>query len=210
MAKVIKDIGKKISRLFLGIVVVKKLGALHRSEPIEVHTHFRGAQISEIRPEPRVSAALFVYWRKSEIKTAGSVLGMASRGKFKVYRVNMKHIEKKCVVKKYRLNISARAAAKNATARMKKMPITRRNRLNFLRNAPKFEKASLLALFSPIFKEKVLRSALDKAGGNLLFWYDNERVKAGDIYHLLLLRVFGGEEPLRWVWLPANKNLNDR
>ena len=210
MAKVLKDIGKKISRLFLGRVVVKKLGSLHRSEPVKMYTHFREAQIREIRAEPRVNAALFVHWRNAEIKTAGSVLSRASRGKFKVYRVGMKNIEKKCVIKKYKLNIRIRAAAKNATARMKKMPITRRNRLNFLRNAPKFEKASLLALFSPIFKEKVLRSALDKAGGNLLFWYDNERVKSGDIYHLLLLRVFGGEEPLKWVWLPANKNLNDR
>ena len=210
MAKAFKGIGKKLSRLFLGRVVVRQLGPLHRSEPVMTMTHFRKPEISEIRAEPRVSAALFVFWRTSKVKTAGSFLSMAATKELKVYRSSMDSIYKKCTVKSFKLSLHQRAAAKNAINNMRKSPITRRNRLSFLRNAPKFEKASLLALFSPIFKEKVLKSVLDKAGGNLLFWYDNERVKAGDIYHLLLLRVFGGEEPLRWVWLPANKNLNDR
>ena len=52
-----------------------------------------------------------------------------------------------------------------------------------------------------------MKSALDKASGNLLFWYDNKRVKAGEKSHLLLLRVFGAEEPLKWLWLPADKKI---
>jgi hypothetical protein len=69
------------------------------------------------------------------------------------------------------------------------------------------ERATLLALYSPIYQENVTKSALDKSSGNLLFWYDNKRVKMGEKYHLLLLRVFGGEEPLKWVWLPADKKI---
>jgi hypothetical protein len=79
--------------------------------------------------------------------------------------------------------------------------------LNFLKKQPKFEHATLLAIYSPIFQEKVAKSALDKASGNLLFWYDSERVKSGGKYHLLLLRVFGGAEPLKWVWVPVDKKI---
>jgi hypothetical protein len=88
---------------------------------------------------------------------------------------------------------------------MKRLPLVLKNRINFLKKQMKFEKATMLALFYPVYQEKVTKSALDKGSGNLFIWYDNDRVKSGEKYHLLLLRVFGGEEPLKWVWLPAEK-----
>jgi hypothetical protein len=110
-------------------------------------------------------------------------------------------------VKRYKLNMKRRAYARHAMVRMNKTPSQRNNRINFLKNPPKIERATLLALYTPIYQGKVIKSALDKSSGNLLFWYDNKRVKMGEKYHLLLLRVFGGEEPLKWVWLPADKKI---
>jgi hypothetical protein len=163
--------------------------------------------VKQLRAEPRISAALFVKWRRSAACGAGSLLGGHINKKFSVRGIPLSSAHRSDV-KRYKFNIARRAAARNAISRMRRTPCTRHNRLSFIKNQPKFEKASLLALYTPIFQQKVARSVLDKASGNLLFWYDNERVKSGEKYHLLLLRVFGGGEPLRWVWAPAEKKLN--
>jgi hypothetical protein len=161
-----------------------------------------------MRVEPRVGAAMFVKWSSVRIVGAGDLLGGQLQKNVKVHSARFSFVTKKKKVSRYKLNISARAGAKSAMMRIQRTPITRRNRINFLKSPPKFERSTLLALYSPIFQEKVAKSALDKASGNLLFWYDNERVKAGEKYHLLLLRVFEGEEPLKWLWLPAAKRLS--
>jgi hypothetical protein len=215
MPRILSEIARKLSRLFLGCIVVRTFDDLRRTVPTCVFTHTRTLSVVPMRPEPRVNAALFVKWRHTRTVKAGSLLGANLAETLKVRRVPLDVFEKSgksaqkghSAVRQYKLTIKRRAEAKRGLGRIKRFPITRRNRLNFLKTPPKFEKATLLALYSPIFQEKVVRSALDKTSGNLLFWYDNDRVKLGDRYHLLLLRVFGGEVPLKWVWVPANKNL---
>jgi hypothetical protein len=139
---------------------------------------------------------------------AGNLLTGQLEKKLKIRTVRLTIDTKQKRVFRYKFNIATRAAAKRGMGRITKTPITRRNRINFLKSPPKFERSTLLALYSPLFQEKIVKSALDKSSGNLLFWYDNERVKAGEKYHLLLLRVFGGEEPLKWLWLPVTKKLS--
>jgi hypothetical protein len=208
MSRILSEIGRKLSRLFLGRIVVRSLeDALHRAEPSTIETHFRTVEINPMRAEPRVSAALFVKWRNTKAVSAGSLIGGVALKNFKVRSVRLRVFDKKPVYR-CRLNIKKRSAVKKGMGRIMRTPITRRNRLNFLKTPPKFERASLLAIYSPIFQGKVAKSALDKASGNLLFWYDIERVKAGERHHLLLLRVFGGEEPLKWVWLPESKKIS--
>jgi hypothetical protein len=126
---------------------------------------------------------------------------------FRVRGVKMDFKLTKGIIR-HKFNLKRRAAARNAIRRIRKQPFILKNRINFLKKQLKFEKATLLALFYPVYQEKVTKSALDKGSGNLFIWYDNDRVKSGEKYHLLLLRVFGGEEPLKWVWLPAEKRTN--
>ena len=204
--KAFSDIGRKLSRLFLGRIVVRKVGELHREEPPAVMTHFRTISTSPIRKVPRVGAALFVKWKKTRAIAAGSMLGPQLTKHFRVNDIPLTRMER-INVTQYKLHLKKRAVAKSGMWRIKRLPQTRRNRLHYFKKQPKFEKASLLALYSPLFHDKVKKSALDKSSGNLVFWYDNERVKLGDRYHLLLLRVFDGAEPLKWVWLPANKKI---
>lgn len=192
--------------MFFGRIVVREWSELHRTEAPEVRTHFRDISVRLLRTTPRVGAALFVKWRGSAAVSAGSLMGEEPLKDFRVYSV-YPFGAAAVRVNRCKLNIKARAVARASLGRMKKMPMTRRNRLNFLKKPPRFEKASLLALYSPIYQEKVLKSALDKTSGNLLFWYDYDRVKAGERSYLLLLRVFGEDEPLKWVWLPVNKKL---
>ncbi|MDR3331721.1 MAG: hypothetical protein LBT08_03755 [Synergistaceae bacterium] len=207
MATLLAEVKRKLSRIFLGRIVVRELGSLRRETPVTTSTHRRTAEVIPMRAESRVGSALFVKWKQTRAIDAGSFLGLSLKKNFKIHRIEPV-LQKPAKVQRYKMRLKSRAAAKNALKRVKKYPISRKNRINFLKKQMKFEKGTLLALYSPIFQEKVSKSALDKGSGNLYIWYDNERVKSGERYHLLLLRVFGGEEPLKWVWLPANKKLS--
>ncbi len=200
------DIGRKLSRLFLGRIVVRRVGELHREERPAIMTHFRTVVTSPIRKVPRVGAALFIKWKEMRAIAAGAMLGTQLTKHFRVSGVpltRMDHVD----VTRYKLRIEKRAAAKSGMWRIKNLPHTRRNRLQYLKKKPKFEKSSLLALYSPLFHDRVKKSVLDKSSGNLIFWYNSERVKQGERYHLLLLRTFDGAEPLNWMWLPADKKI---
>jgi len=204
MPRLIEEIRRKLSRVFLGRIIVRELSALSRAGRVKISSHHRAALVIPMRVEPRVNSALFVEWKNTAAKTAGSLMGNKS---LEVSHVALEPT-KAPEVRGYKLNLARRASARQATARMVKTPLQRKNRINFLKNPPKMENATLLALYSPIYQAKVTKSVLDKSSGNLLFWYDNKRVKAGEKYHLLLLRVFGGGEPLKWVWLPADKKID--
>jgi hypothetical protein len=198
------EIGRKLSRLFLGRIVVRSLGDIHRSEPTRIMTHFHTVAINPMRTEASVRRALFVEWKSTKAVSAGNLLGGDILKHFKVRSVRLPVFRGKNI-RGCRFNIKERAVARRAMKRINRTPITRRNRVHFVKLLPKFERASVLALFSPIFEGKVVKSTLDKGSGNLLFWYDNDRPKSGERHHLLLLRVFGEEEPLKWVWLPVSK-----
>ncbi|MDR3164127.1 MAG: hypothetical protein LBU13_00950 [Synergistaceae bacterium] len=203
---IFSEITQKLSRIFLGRIIVRSLGEIRRTKPTRVDTHFRGAEVESLRAEPRVNAAMFVQWKNTSAKSAGALLDGKILKDIRTEGMTFDSA-RKLEVKKYKLNLKRRAAPRHAIARIHRTPSTRRNRVTYLKKPLKFEHAILLALYSPIFHEKVIKSALDKGSGNLLFWYDNERVKAGEKSHLLLLRVFGGAEPLKWLWLPADKKI---
>jgi hypothetical protein len=200
------EIAQKLSRVFLGRIVVRSLGDIHRAEPARVDTHFRASEVKSLRTEPRVNAAMFVRWKKTRAKTAGSLFGDTFPKNFRTEGMRF-GAARKLEVKRWKFNLKRRAAPRHAMPLIHRTPSTRRNRASYLKKPPKFERATLLALYSPIFQEKVAKSALDKASGNLLFWYDNKRIKMGEKSHLLLLRVFGAGEPLKWLWLPADKKI---
>ena len=206
MSRLLEEIRRKLSRVFLGRIVVRELSGLRRVTRPKIETYHRGALVIPMRIEPRVNSALFVKWKNTAAKSAGSLMSYRSSARLGISRVNLR-TAKMPEVKRYKLNLKRRASARQAMSRINKTPSQRNNRIGFLKNPPKMEHATLLALYSPIYQEKVIKSALDKSSGNLLFWYDNRRVKMGEKYHLLLLRVFGAEEPLKWVWLPTDKKI---
>jgi hypothetical protein len=207
MTDILYEIKRKLNRVFWGRIVVREFDGLRREEPVMTFTHSRAVEIIQMRTEPRVGAALFARWKRTRAKSGGSLLGGTSMNNFRVKSVKMDFKLTRGVIR-YKFNIKRRASARNSIRRIRKLPFVLKNRINFLKKQLKFEKATLLALFYPVFQEKVTKSALDKGSGNLFIWYDNDRVKSGEKYHLLLLRVFGGEDPLKWVWLPAEKKTN--
>ena len=203
MSRVIEEIRRKLSRVFLGRIVVREFSGLRRASPIKISTYRRSALVIPMRVEPRVGCAQFVEWRNTAAKSAGLLMDLKSSDRLGVLNIVL-GTAKLPVVIGYKLNFKRRASARQATGRINRTPMHRSNRINFLKNPPKMENATLLALYSPVYQERVTKSVLDKSSGNLLFWYDNKRIKVGERYHLLLLRVFGGDEPLKWMWLPAD------
>ncbi|MCL2683790.1 MAG: hypothetical protein FWE55_00955 [Synergistaceae bacterium] len=206
MPHVIAEIRRKLSRIFLGRIVVRELSGMRRVSSVKTYTHHHSVEVVPMRVEPRVKGALFVEWRETVAKSAGSLMGYKSSAPLVVSRVGLGK-DRIPEVTGYKFTLKRRALVRNAIGLINKTPSQRNNRINFLKTPPKMEHATLLALYSPLYQERVSKSALDKSSGNLLFWYDNKRVKTGEKYHLLLLRVFGGGEPLKWVWLPADKKI---
>ena len=54
MSRLIEEIRRKLSRVFLGRIVVRELSGLRRDSPAKVFTHHRGVTVIPMRVEPRV------------------------------------------------------------------------------------------------------------------------------------------------------------
>ncbi|MBP8784824.1 MAG: hypothetical protein KBH12_05020 [Synergistaceae bacterium] len=212
MAQILADIAQKLSRLFLGRIRVRSLDPFHEREATVIHTHRRPLEIMRMRADPRVGSACFVAWKNQKARSAGSLLGKLGEIKTKQISLALKGGNVKAIplnqqegkVKKISLKLQRAKRVRHGLMRIANFPIYRKNRLNFIKNPPKIEKATILALFSPIFRDSVIKTVLDKSSGNLLVWYERKRV-SGEPQHLLLVRVFGAKEPLEWIWLPAAK-----
>ena len=212
MAQILADIAQKLSRLFLGRIRVRSLDPFHEREATVIHTHRRPLEIMRMRADPRVGSACFVAWKNQKARSAGSLLGKLGEIKTKQISLALKRGNVKAIplnpqegkVKKISLKLQRAKRVRHGLMRIAYFPIYRKIRLNFIKNPPKIEKATILALFSPIFRDSVIKTVLDKSSGNLLVWYERKRV-SGEPQHLLLVRVFGAKEPLEWIWLPAAK-----
>ena len=200
MGKLLADTLQKLSRIFLGRVVVHGLNKEERAV-VAVFKQEHPVAVHVVRSSTRVGAALFVDWKKKTVHTAGSMLGRVDHLQAKSVSLRLKENE----AHRFSLRLSKKKNYTNQLWRIKAFPQVRKNRLSFLKNQPKIAKGTILALFSPVIKEWVQRSILDKSTGSLLLWYKADKVKYSP-HHLLLVRVYGvQEQPLQWVWLPAVK-----
>lgn len=88
-----------------------------------------------------------------------------------------------------------------AVRRITPLPIEVRNRLPWFRGRPSSLKKGeiLLALYSPILEDGVLKSVLNKERGTLLVWYNPRR--AWKARSLFLVRDFSSGGSLEWKWI---------
>ncbi len=203
MAQILADIAQKLSRLFLGRICVRHIDMLRERETTAIRTHRRSIEITTMRSHPRVGSARFIEWKNTKAQSAGSLLGKLGKIKPKKIAFSLKSGS----IKKVSLGLQGAKGVRDGLLRIANLPIYRKNRLNFIKNPPKIEKATILALFSPIIRDRAAKTVLDKSSGNLLVWYERKRV-SGEPQHLLLVRVFGAKEPLQWIWLPAGRKLS--
>lgn len=206
MAKgILAGLGQKLKRLFLGRIIVHSIGRSDRAAPPKITTHARDLETFPVRTTPRVGAALFMQWKHTAPNTAGPVIGADLSHNLVVKGADLS-VPDGVEVHRYDMRLNKKCVAKNGRRAIASIPHSRRNRVSFLKNPPRFAQSSLLAFYSPLYHDKVTKSALDKASGRLLFWYD-DKIALGAKSHLLLFRVFQGGEPLKWVWLDADKKI---
>jgi hypothetical protein len=187
---------EKLARLFAGRVPVRALRLPERHLPIrsgrpDIALHRLGVT-------PRIKAARFLAWKRLPART--TALGPL---RYEAACQGVPLMAGVSVSKAETLLTAAPSCHRILSSRLVSLPQSRTNRLRYLAERWKPEGASVLALFSPIIKDSLLRSALDKQTGSLLCWM-NPAPGKGDPFFLLLLSKGGqgGQRTMEWVWLP--------
>jgi hypothetical protein len=187
---------EKLARLFAGRVPVHSLRLPERHLP--VLSSRSDVPLHRLCLTPPIKAARFLAWKRLPART--TALGPL---RYEAACQGVPLMAGVSVSKAETLLTAAPSCHRILSSRLVSLPQSRTNRLRYLAERWKPEGASVLALFSPIIKDSLLRSALDKQTGSLLCWM-NPAPGKGDPFFLLLLSKGGqgGQRTMEWVWLP--------
>jgi hypothetical protein len=189
---------KVLARLFRGRVEV-------RSEPlppprvVEIRKLREGVRVEPLRVPSRVIAAGFFEWGRMRPHVAGNLLGRDVSTPKKVVLVAR---EAKALGRRIRLAPRLREAKALAV----RLPQTRRNRIAYLKEESRPKGASLLAVYSPIMRGQLRKSAIDKRSGDLLLWFDSKESRGERPSALALCRPRGAGAHLEWVWFSTKSS----
>jgi hypothetical protein len=182
-----------LARLFRGRVRVREVGFPLREAP-EIRSSFRRPEVRPIRPEGRVIAARFFEWNHARPKTAGALLG---RSPSVPKRVEL--VARASVPRGGRIGLVA--PIREAGGLMRRLPLSRRNRVAYLRDEARPKDVFLLALYAPILRGRLRRVALNKKEGILLLWLDAKGDPKEAPQALALCRRRLPAAQPEWVWL---------
>lgn len=189
-----------LKRLFMGRIAVRRFPVSLGRSP-EIRNILRMPALRGGIPADRVVISQCFRWRNKAVKTPHGVV-FSGRPEIRAIPFSALNADVR-IVPMTGLTVSTR----NGDALLGSIPHYRANQLAFFREKPVFEGASVLALFTPIIKEGVVRSALDKGSGCLCVWM-NPRTNAEQPFHLLLVRRLSGPPSVSWVWLPVSRREN--
>ncbi|EHM09624.1 hypothetical protein TheveDRAFT_0460 [Thermanaerovibrio velox DSM 12556] len=186
----IEGLVRVLNRLFLGRVRVRSWGGSQGCEVLSLRAD-RGVLVKSMGLVPRVVEASFVRWGRMRVGTPGRWLfdpkAVVVAGGLEGYDAVVKAVP-------FRL----RGRVERGLERVIDLPQERANRVRYF--PLEIKGASVMAVFYPIIKGLVKRSVLDKRSGRLLLWY-RDGVSSERPARLLMVRVFGAEDPVRWIWL---------
>lgn len=189
-----------LKRLFMGRISVRRFSVFPGRSP-EVRKITRVPELHGGIPADRVVISQCFRWRNKIVNVPRRVV-FAAVPEVRIVPVVSPRSEVR-VIRPSGLSVSVREGRALAA----NVPHGRTNHLSYFREKPVFENASVLALFTPIMKDGVLRSALDKRSGCLCVWMD-PRTKTEQPFHLLLVRRLSGPPSVSWVWLPVSRRGN--
>jgi len=195
----LEEIRENLSRLFAGRIRVRSLPS--RWAKVASLTPVRRDTINVERLDNRqntpVMRSLAAEWRhihprRMNLALAGSV------------KIRSAPLEVHPPLTKGSLSFGISPTIKNATERMKFLPQVRGNRVRYLKERPFVEGSGLIALFSPIIKDALLREVLERERGVLFIWYDVSS-DAALPYMLALFRRLDVSQGdiFSWRWLPG-------
>ncbi len=189
----------RLARFFAGRVPVRQLEISPRPPQVTKLNALRALpSISRLCLEPRVRKARCLEWSRLAVKT--SAIGALR------CEAACRHVPfagKEATVRQGVRPFSV-TGRKFDEKRLRALPQERSNRVRYLGDRWRPQGASVLALFSPIIKDSLFKSALDKRTGSLLCWMDPAS-RATDPFSLLLLRRRDAkDQPLEWLWFPLS------
>lgn len=190
------SIKEGLRRFFLGKVVISGLSfpAGIGSHPVIVRSSRREVPVFSVRSSVKVAEARCARW--NGMKVEGQVFdlfisppsaknGLPSMGG----NVSVKT--------KGALFSIASTGTTNGLSLMSRLPQTRRNMVSSITD--KTRHRDVIALFYPVIKECVVKSALEKESGSLYVWYNPSC--QGSPHILCLVSDPGKRPPLSWKWL---------
>jgi len=195
----LEEIRENLSRLFAGRIRVRSLPS--RCAKVASLTPVRRDTINVERLDNRqntpVMRSLAAEWRhihprRMNLALAGSV------------KIRSAPLEAHPPLTKGSLSFGISPTINDATERMKFLPQARGNRVRYLKERPFVEGSGLIALFSPIIKDALLREVLERERGVLFIWYDVSS-DAALPYMLALFRRLDASQGdiFSWRWLPG-------
>lgn len=187
------SIRNTLKRFFLGRVSVRKVQIPEVSRgDLPVLSHRRGAEVFRLRSDVSVAEARFANWNRglakghrldlfiSPPKAKGSALFLDFKADVSGGRTLTKKVRSHDGIKS-----------------MSSLPQRRRNLASYISDSKR--KKEIMALFYPIIKECVVKSALEKESGWLYVWYNPSCY--GPPHMLCLVPDPGKRPPLAWRWL---------
>jgi hypothetical protein len=195
----LEEIGESLSRLFAGRVRVRSLPS--RRAKIASLAPVRRDTINVERLDNRqntpVMRSLAAEWR--HIYPRRMILALAGSVKIRSVPLRVRPPLVKGV-----LVFGIGPTVNDATERIKLLPQVRGNRVRYLKERPFVEGSGLIALFSPIIKDALLREVLERERGVLFVWYDVSS-DAALPYMLALFRRLDASQGdiFSWRWLPG-------
>jgi len=204
-----EDIRTYLARLFLGKAKVRSLRP--QGKEVVLRTVGRVVETHPLRPPERVLGSA-LYGSAMDVLVKGSCISKAVHEAVKGnIRGGTFSFDGRLAVKGEKVVRDRRVFLHSlggftvrcigAVGRITPLPIEVRNRLPWFRGRSNSLKKGevLLALYSPILEEGLLKSVLNKERGTLLVWYNPRR--AWKARSLFLVRNFSSGGSLEWKWI---------
>ncbi len=187
------SIREGIKRFFLGRVSVRGIGIpLVDRQDLEILSHRRFTEVFKLRPDVSVAEARFATWNSGLAKGHRLDLFISPpKAKGNSLLLDFKaHVSGGKVV-------STKVKTRNGIKSISSLPQRRLNLASY--TSDKKRRKEILALFYPVIKECVVKSALEKESGWLYVWYNPSCY--GSPHMLCLVPDPGKRPPLAWRWL---------
>lgn len=192
-----EEIRDYFRRLFLGKVRVHSLSTPGSASAVEIRTGKRTIAVHKGASAARVVSVSLVGTRSILCSSKTLQMRSLSRDAKGVAVVPYPAEVRGCALGELASGI------RNGMRLMRVLPQERVNRSSYVTRRPLSGKRIFLAYYSPVIRDAILKTALNRQKGTLLIWYNLES-RAQTPYGTYLMKKIGGGGGFEWEWSRAD------
>ena len=192
-----EEIRDYFRRLFLGKVRVHSLSTPGSASAVEIRTGKRTIAVHKGASAARVVSVSLVGTRSILCPSKTLQMRSLSRDAKGVAVVPYPAEVRGCALGELASGI------RNGMRLMRVLPQERVNRSSYVTRRPLSGKRIFLAYYSPVIRDAILKTALNRQKGTLLIWYNLES-RAQTPYGTYLMKKIGGGGGFEWEWSRAD------